>query len=653
MSRHTRRLRRQARAKAAAQRNHSGFSGVTVLQDRPAATAPQSGHDHNRNHLAGSLGWTETERDVRDLPAPVQTLSNGLPSSRQPVKSPSTPLSPIPPALPQREVVPGTAPDPRHGQRRQPHNDRWLWRDKILLGDLAVLVGEEGSGKTRVLADWIARVTAGRAFPGTPDPSHALPPSDVLVFNSVDDFQTGVLDEVSANGGDPSRVWQATNQLLDWGHSHGEFPAGQLPEPGGAADDAPETRVRLHTQAILSKLRQFLLRRPSIRLVVIDQLKQHLRTDSERVFEEIIYDLQALAREVEVPFILTQRPDAFRNAIGTKQYFKSDSLTSVARSIWRVAQPEDPSHGHRVLQCLKLNHGYADRGKEPWRLWQEPNQPMRWEGGTGEEFPLGKLEAKQRILFHAKTFISLYLQMFGGLADFDTLRFWGRKEGITRSKLFEATMVYNLGYLFEPCAESETGLRQLIGSWDQIQRRQALAEGERSPLLEPPLPKRRKKPSASPTTAIPGGPAPGGLPAAAVAEVPAAPAVAARSAGTTSKSPPAVPSASPPLPPALERTPAQLLESLRARVARGEARLRQFDLAGFRFIKPNLTTCHMLLNMEAELGSEEAVMQHLREGLGSVEPELADDLESFLGEYRQLFQIAREVDAAGDLVAAA
>ena len=49
---------------------------------------------------------------------------------------------------------------------------------------------------------------------------------------------------------------------------------------------------------------------------------------------------QALARELEVSFVLTQRPDAFRNATGIKQYFKSDSLTGVARSIWRVAQPE-------------------------------------------------------------------------------------------------------------------------------------------------------------------------------------------------------------------------------------------------------------------------------------------------------------------------
>jgi hypothetical protein len=78
-----------------------------------------------------------------------------------------------------------------------------------------------------------------------------------------------VVAEVAANGGDPGRVWQATTQLLDWGHSHSEFPDGNLPVGAG---ERPEPRVRLHTQEILRKLEQFLLRRPSIRLVVIDQL---------------------------------------------------------------------------------------------------------------------------------------------------------------------------------------------------------------------------------------------------------------------------------------------------------------------------------------------------------------------------------------------
>jgi hypothetical protein len=540
----------------------------------------------------------------------------------------------LPPA---RRVIPGRdlAPETRPGHRRQPFNQSWLWRNKILMGDLAVILGEQGSGKTRVLSDWIARVTSGRAFPGSADPSHALPPSDVLVFNCADGFQQEVLDQVAQQGGDPDRVLQATTQLLDWGHSHSEFPEGPLPQPGGGVHEMPETRVRLHTQEMLEKLWQFLVRRPSIRLVVIDQLKQHLRTDSERVFEELLYDLMTIARQTEVAFVLTQRPDAYRNGTGLKQYLKSIALQSGPRAIWRVAAPEDPRHGHRVLECLKLNHGFNDSGREPWRIWQEPGQPLRWEQGTGQEFRLGKLDAKDRLLFHAKTYISLYLQMFGGLADFETLLACARREGITGSKLMEASIAYDFGYEFEACPESEFGMRKVIGGWDEIRKRQAIPEPERPPVLGPPVPKRHKKPSA-PRVVAAGGTG-GAGPVTADANVPS---------GLVA---PPVPAA----PPRPRPTPAQMLESLRDRVARGEARLQEFDLEGFRFIKPNLAACHLLLTLEAELGSEEALLEHLRRGLVELGQHSAEDLDLHLAEFRRLFQIAKQMDAESERKTAA
>jgi hypothetical protein len=660
MSRHTRWLRKQAKAKAAEQQRNNGFSGGTAVLDRPGTNGHSLDEDFELGSPEPDEGWTETDFEEPAVATDVQAREGSGPVAEPVDTTPvltqakaSLPGSP-PPA---RRVIPGREPvvETPPGQQRPRPNDGWFWRDKIRVGDMVVLVGEEGSGKTRVLTDWIARLTAGRAFPGTEDASHALPPSDVLVFNCVDDFQHNVRDQVALNGGDPDRVLQATTQLLDWGHSHSEFPEGPLPAPGLATGELPEFRVRLHTQEILKKLGQFLQRRPSIRLVVIDQLKQHLKTDSERVFEDLIFDLQVLGRQTEVTFVLTQRPDAFRNGTGLKQYFKSASLTSVARSVWRVAQPEDPAHGDRVLECLKLNHGFGDSGREPWRLWQAEGEPLRWEQGDGQEFALSKLDAKQRLLFHAKTFISLYLQMFGGLADFHTLQYWGRKEGITGSKLMEASIVYNFGFEFEGSPDSESGMRKVIGSQQAIRQRQAIPEPERPAVLGPPIPKQRKKPSplapqriavtraATPAPAgqIDGGDnASGPTATAAMAGVPA-PAQAVMNRPSS----PAGPRPSP--------TPAQMLASLRARVARGEARLQQFDREGFRFIKPNLATCHLLLNLQAELGSEEALLAHLRRGLVELGQHSADDLAAHLEEYRRLFQIAQQVEGEHDATSAA
>ena len=608
MSRYTRALRKQARAQAQNQHRNQAHTGSTALLEAPGTNSLRSASDVAESDFDGGTTWTRSEPPTSSLPTQVQALA---PATK--ARHPGPNRSP-------RKVIAGreVTSEIQPGQRRQPLNDGWVWRDKILAGDLVVIVGEECSGKTRVLTDWIARITAGQAFPGSENPSQVLPPSDVLVFNCIDNFQHAILDQVKLNGGNPDRVLQASAQLLDWGHSHSEFPEEHLPVAGG---ERPETRVRLHTQEILRKLEQFLLRRPSIRLVVIDQLKQHLKFDSERVFEELIYELQILARYTEVAFVLTQRPDAFRNASGIKQYFKSDSLTSVARSIWRIAAPEDPHHGDRVLECLKLNYGVGQsNNRHPWRLWQEPGEPLRWEVGNGQEFPLSKLDAKQRLLFHAKTFISLYLQMFGGVANFDALRHWGRKEGITGAKLMEAVLTYNFGYDFEGCPDSDSGMRQVIGEWDDIKQREAIPEAERPPLLGPAIPKRRKKPAGPPRPAAP----------VALAAPVAPPADMSRSTAPAPRPTP---------------TPAQALESLRARVTRGEARLKQFDLQGFRFIKPNVAMCHVLLSLEAEVGSEALVLEHFEEGLKELGRHSPADLQAHLDEVRRLLHIAHQIDA--------
>jgi len=668
MSRHTRWLRKQARAKSAKEGQNCGFSGGTAVLDRPESVPVGLGDDGDLPRQEQDSPWTATDLVAVDTAGDVAARdqrSSGQetpahevgPRAALPVLPQSQAVTPSPSSdslrtgLPaHRRVIPGREPvgETPPGERRQPHNEGWLWRDKICVGDLVVIVGDEGAGKTRLLTDWIARVTAGRAFPGCDDPSHALPPSDVLVFNCVDDFRRDIVGQVSLNGGDPERVLHASTQLLDWGHQHSEFPEGPFSTPGLAAGEPPEPRVRLHTQEILRKLRQFLLRRPSIRLVVIDQLKQHLKTDSERVFEDLIDELQVLGRQTEVTFVLTQRPDAFRNASGIKQYFKSDSLTSVARCIWRIVQPEDPTQGDRVLECLKLNHGYGNSGREPWRLWQDPGQPLRWEVGTGQEFPLGKLDARQRLLFHAKTFITLYLRMFGGLADFETLRVCARREGITGSKLMEASIVYNFGYEFEACPDNDLGIRKIIGAWEEIEKRREIPERDRPPVVGPPLPKRRKKPA-------PLGPQP--LASHPTANTPMAEATALHVPSTNESAAPAVPAgaavgeatgAQPVASPGPAPTAAQRLESLRARVARGEARLREFDLEGFRFIKPNLATCHLLLNLADDLGSEQAMLDFLREGLAEQGRHSPADLAIYDQEYRRLMRIARQLAAEID-----
>jgi len=70
-------------------------------------------------------------------------------------------------------------------------------------------------------------------------------------------------------------------------------------------------------------------------------------------------------------------------------------------------------------------------------------------------------------------------------------------------------------------------------------------------------------------------------------------------------------------------------------------------------MKPNLAACHLLLNLEAELGSEEAMIEHMRMGLEGSKIYSAEDLQTFLAEYRRLFRIARQIEADNARPAAA
>jgi hypothetical protein len=182
----------------------------------------------------------------------------------------------------------------------------------------------------------------------------------------------------------------------------------------------------------------------------------------------------------------------------------------------------------------------------------------------------------------------------------------------------DASLIYNFGFEFEGSPDSDSGMRKVIGEWADIQRRQAIPDAERPAVVGPPVPKRRKKPAPlAPQLAAP----------------------ATTPAGPPSDLPTVVPfsRSTVPAPP--------MLESLRARVARGEARLKEFDLGGFRLIKPNLATCHLLLNLQAELGSEGAVLDFLREGLEESARYSEAEIETSMGEYRRLLQIARQVEA--------
>ena len=80
---------------------------------------------------------------------------------------------------------------------------QWLWHGRMELGQLMLIGGEAGSGKSLLACDLAARITAGRAWP---DGAAAAPPGSVLLVASGDDVSGLWRPRLEAAGAEIGRV---------------------------------------------------------------------------------------------------------------------------------------------------------------------------------------------------------------------------------------------------------------------------------------------------------------------------------------------------------------------------------------------------------------------------------------------------------------
>ena len=363
-------------------------------------------------------------------------------------------------------------------------NNGWLWPDKVRAGDVVVVVGDAGAGKSTLMADWIARVTSGTPFPGCGS-EQAPPAGDVVVFNARDDFARKVIPGIAAAGGDVDRVYRASEMLFELDESIGLPMARQFWGNKGIP------QVHLYSDKILKNFYRFLRHRPSFRMVVIDQANLHLRCDSERQFQSVIEGLVHLARRFEVTFVITMQPDAFRNGEGVAKYLQSQSLKENAHSVWRLTAPTDPEVPGRVLEIVKTCHFTPELDRPAWHLTQGSDQRLEWNEATGTELAPGKDLVKHRHLVRVLEYVDQILIVLGGMAVWKVLAERAANHGIQPRQLREALVYGNLPSLFEP---HEGDVREIVGYPELIEARreaqraqQAAARAEllrnRSPIL--------------------------------------------------------------------------------------------------------------------------------------------------------------------------
>lgn len=242
------------------------------------------------------------------------------------------------------EVPPWEQPGPvltsRSAADIEPTRPTWVWERWLAAGNLHLLVGRQGHGKS-TFASWVVgNVSAGRSFPG--DGTTHAPTRCALL--SLEEPADRLVARLTVTGAELSSI------LI-------------LGDIKDVDDEGRAVRRPWRLPADCGALEQ-LLRDEDIGLVVIDGLGYTVNGDTHNygVVGAALSALAALAERTGCAVLgLTHPPkgssDPATVAIG------STAWTAVARVVWLLGiDPDDETETRRVVQVAKSNFHQPDAG---------------------------------------------------------------------------------------------------------------------------------------------------------------------------------------------------------------------------------------------------------------------------------------------------
>jgi hypothetical protein len=212
----------------------------------------------------------------------------------------------------------------------QPRPVEWLWKGRIPLGNLTIIAGDPGLGKSFVTLDMAARTSCGTPWPDAP--GEANPPGSVLLFTAEDDLETTVVPRLTAAGADLKKVHTITSVK---------------------SKDGP----RAFTLEDLPALEEALKKLDGPRLVVIDPVGAFLgKVDDHRNAEVrgLLAPLTKLAAEHRVAVVLVTHMNKANQIKTFNKIMGSVAYTAAARSVWAVVKSKDEPK-ERLLLPVKSN----------------------------------------------------------------------------------------------------------------------------------------------------------------------------------------------------------------------------------------------------------------------------------------------------------
>jgi putative DNA primase/helicase len=208
----------------------------------------------------------------------------------------------------------------------------WLVDGLIPLGEMTILAGDPGLGKSQLTCSLIASVSRGIPWPS---PEHECLQGKILHINSEDSPEQITKPRLMAAGADLRMVDDA-KQRVD----------GSLTRPFIIKDDLMELRKRLE-------------RTPGYKLVVIDPAGVHLgvsNTGSNEAVRAVLNPLIATAKDFGVAVVLVTHLTKSKKADPIHRIPGSYGVVGASRAVYVIEKASD----HRILYSAKNNYASAE-----------------------------------------------------------------------------------------------------------------------------------------------------------------------------------------------------------------------------------------------------------------------------------------------------
>jgi hypothetical protein len=224
----------------------------------------------------------------------------------------------------------------------EPRNISWLWRDRIPLGRITLLVGRPGEGKSFLTTDMASRISTGTRWPDGTD----CPQGSVLMLTAEDDPAETIRPRLDAHHADVGCV-----HLLS--------------AVRGVDKDGQDER--LITLADVNAIEEALAKLRNCKLIVVDPIGSFLGagTDAHRDNEVrgVLAPIAKLAEKYGPAVLLVAHRRKSAGSIADDLALGSRAFTGIARAVWHLTR--DPENkARRLMLSGKTNvacegHGLA------------------------------------------------------------------------------------------------------------------------------------------------------------------------------------------------------------------------------------------------------------------------------------------------------